>query len=84
MNTPLKTIKAIGDKLIRDTPFQYELGVKEPAHSLDRMHCVNFGRSFGLNRPATAYAWTTITAHRTAVVTLELEHNDACKMWLNG
>lgn len=83
MNSPLKTIKLIGDKLIRDTPFKYNLGIKEPIHVLDHLHCVDFGKTFGLNRPASAYAWTTISSEEDQLMSLELEHNDSCMIWLN-
>jgi len=84
MKSPLKTIRRIGDKLIRETPFEYRLEVKPVAHSLDRMHCVDFGRTFGLGRPALAYAWTRIASRTERVLTLQIEHNDGCVIWLNG
>ena len=84
MNSPLATVTRIGDKLIRDTPFEYRLEVKPVVHSLDRMHCVDFGRSFGIGRPAVAYAWTNLNSPEEMVLTLEVEHNDGCMIWLNG
>ncbi len=84
MKSPLKTVRRIGDKLIRDTPFEYRLEVKPVVHSLDRMHCVDFGRTFGLGRPAIAYAWTCLTSKAERVLTLQVEHNDGCVIWLNG
>lgn len=84
MKSPLKTVRRIGDKLIRDTPFEYRLEVKPVVHSLDRMHCVDFGRTFGLGRPAIAYAWTCLTSTTERILTLQVEHNDGCVIWLNG
>lgn len=84
MNRPLATVRSIGDKLVRDTPFEYRLEVKPVAPSLDRMHCVDFGRTFGLGRPAVAYAWTNLNSPEARFLTLEVEHNDGCKIWLNG
>ena len=84
MNSPLATITRIGDKLIRDTPFEYRLEVKPVVHSLDRMHCVDFGRTFGLGRPAVAYAWTNLNSPEEMILTLDVEHNDGCRIWLNG
>jgi rhamnogalacturonyl hydrolase YesR len=84
MNTALNAAKLIGDKLIRDTPFAYRL---EPARShrvFDRMHFVDFGRTFGLGRAAVAYAWTRLTASQAMVARVEIEHNDGVKVWLNG
>jgi rhamnogalacturonyl hydrolase YesR len=77
-------VMRIGDKLIRETPFEYRLGVSAPHHKLDRMHCVDFGRAFGLGRAATAYAWTTLSVPEEISFTLEIEHNDGCRVWLNG
>ena len=53
-------------------------------HSLDRMHCVDFGRTFGLGRSAVAYAWTNLNSPEEMVLTLNVEHNDGCRIWLNG
>jgi rhamnogalacturonyl hydrolase YesR len=84
MKSPLATVRRIGDKLIRDTPFEYRLEVKPVVHSLDRMHCVDFGRTFGLGRPAVAYAWTNLNSPEEMILTLDVEHNDGCRIWLNG
>lgn len=84
MNTPLETVRMIGDKLIRDTPFEYRLETAPAVRTLDRMHSVDFGRTFGLGRPAVAYAWTQITVAGNRRLTLHLEHNDGCRIWLNG
>ena len=84
MKSPLETVKRIGDKLIRDTPFEYRLEVASVVHTLDRMHCVDFGRTFGLGRPAVAYAWTNLRAPEAMSLVLEIEHNDGCRVWLNG
>lgn len=84
MKNPLETVKKIGDKLIRDTPFEYRLEVKPIVQTLDRMHCVDFGRTFGLGRPAVAYAWTTLNSPEEMVLSLDVEHNDGCRIWLNG
>lgn len=84
MKSPLKTVSRIGDKLIRDTPFEYRLEVAKVTHLLDRMHCVDFGRTFGLGRAAVAYAWTCLTCVEETVLSLQVEHNDGCSIWLNG
>ncbi len=84
MNNPLKTIRKIGDKLLRDTPFQYCLKVAGVLNTLDRLHFVDFGRAFGLGRAALAYAWTQITVEESMNLKLHLEHNDGCVIWLNG
>lgn len=84
MNKPLDTVRRIGDKLIRDTPFEYRLELASVAHTLDRMHCVDFGRTFGLGRPALAYAWTSLTCDEDMELILQIEHNDGCRIYLDG
>ncbi len=84
MINPLEIVKRIGDKLIRDTPFEYSLEVAGVAEKLDRMQFVDFGRTFGLGRPATAYAWTQLVAQEEMQLKLEIEHNDGCRIWLDG
>ena len=84
MKSPLDTVKRIGDKLVRDTPFEYRLELSFPQPKLDRMHCVDFGRSFGLGCPAVAYARTNLYAASEMAIKLQIEHNDGCRIWLNG
>lgn len=83
MKGPLQSVKRIGDKLIRDTPFEYRLELATRNPLLDRMHCVDFGRTFGHGRPAVAFALTQLTASEEMSMTLEIEHNDGCRVWLN-
>ena len=89
MNNPLNLAKAIGDKLIRDTPFQYRLELAPVNHVFENetsegMQFVDFGRTFGLGRPAVAYAWTQLIVPCDVSMKAEVEHNDGCKIWLNG
>ena len=89
MNNPLTIVRSIGDKLIRDTAFEYKLEVAPVNTSftnetIDGLQFVDFGRTFGLGRPALAYAWTQLIAPRDMEMTIQIEHNDGCKIWLNG
>jgi unsaturated rhamnogalacturonyl hydrolase len=84
MKKPLEAARLIGDKLIRDTPFAYRLEVAPNNRAFDRMHFVDFGRTFGLGKPAVAYAWTRLTATKAGKIKIQIEHNDGCKIWLNG
>ena len=84
MKQPLEAARLIGDKLIRDTPFAYRLEVAPNHPVFDRMHCVDFGRTFGLGKPAVAYAWTQLIAAKAGKLKIQIEHNDGCKIWLNG
>lgn len=84
MKEPLQIAALIGDKLIRDTPFAYRLEVARNHGVFDRLQFVDFGRTFGLGRSAVAYAWTQLVAPVTMPLTVQIEHNDGCKIWLNG
>ena len=84
MKQPLEAARLIGDKLIRDTPFAYRLEVAQNNRAFDRMHFVDFGRTFGLGRPAVAFAWTRLTAAQAVKIKIQIEHNDGCKIWVNG
>ena len=65
---PLAVARKIGDKLIRETPFAYRLELASGQPAFDRMQFVDFGRTFGLGRPATAYAWTRLTVEKAATI----------------
>ncbi len=89
MSKPLNQVQAIADKLIRETPFQYRLELAKVNHVFENETChgmqvVDFGRTFGLGRPALAYAWTQLTAPKAQTIHAQVEHNDGCKIWLNG
>ena len=89
MNTPLSTVCLIGNKLIRDTKFEYKLEVTPVNHvfqneAFDGLQFVDFGRTFGLGRPAVAYAITQLVAPHDMEMEVQLEHNDGCRIWLNG
>jgi unsaturated rhamnogalacturonyl hydrolase len=89
MKSPLTIVRSIGDKLIRDTAFEYKLEVAPVNTSftnetIDGLQFVDFGRTFGLGRPALAYAWTQLIAPCDMEMTIQIEHNDGCKIWLNG
>ena len=84
MNEALAVVRRIGDKLLRETPFAYRLEVAPPRRVFDGMEFVDFGRTFGLGRPAVAYAWTRLCAAQAMKMKLHAEHNDGCKIWLNG
>lgn len=89
MEHALKSIKRIGDKLIRDTPFRYRLELA-PVRSrwqnetMEGMQFIDFGRTFGTPVPAAAFAYTQMTAATASRVTIEIAHTDACTVWVNG
>lgn len=82
--SPIETVCNIGDKLIRETPFKYKLVVNPNSNKFDGIHFIDFGRTFGLGKPAIAYAYTEIISKMDTVFPVEIEHNDACEVWCNG
>jgi len=81
---PLIVAKLIGDKLIRDTPFKYRLTVPANTHLFNDLQFVDFGRTFGTKQPAVAYAYTNLTVNSDSDQSIQIAHNDGCKIWLNG
>ncbi|NDW09955.1 glycoside hydrolase family 105 protein [Dysgonomonas sp. 520] len=81
--SPIETVKRIGDKLIRETPFKYRLILNPSNNKFNDLKFVDFGRTYGLGKPAVAYAYTELTSAIDTTMTLEVEHNDACKIWCN-
>ena len=82
--SPVEKVKKIGDKLIRETPFAYKLGLASRSTSFNTLNFVDFGRTFGLGQEAVAYAYTQLSFPRDTTIRVETEHNDACKIWCNG
>ena len=80
---PIETVKRIGDKLIQDTPFAYKLILSPNNNTFNELKKVDFGRTFGLHKQAVAYAYTQISSLRDTVMRIEIDHNDACKIWCN-
>jgi rhamnogalacturonyl hydrolase YesR len=81
---PLNVVELIGDKLIRETPFRYNLELAESQKEFNKMQFVNFGRTFSTEKAAIAYAYTLLEAQNDMKMYIDLEHNDGCKIWLNN
>ncbi len=84
INQPLDIVKLIGNKLINETPFQYKLEINTANSDFSALECIDFGRTFGLGKSASALAYTQIYSESTQNFVVEIEHNDACKIWLNN
>lgn len=74
----------IGDKLVRETPFAYKLELESNNNVFNDIQMVDFGRNFPVAETAVAYAYTQLTVSEDREFTIQLAHNDACKIWLNG
>ncbi|MDD4921291.1 MAG: glycoside hydrolase family 88 protein [Bacteroidales bacterium] len=81
---PLSVAKLIGDKLVRDTPFAYRLELATDNKVFNGMQMVNFGRNFQVSGKTTAYAYTQLQVNQNMEMDIQLGHNDACTIWLNG
>jgi len=80
---PLQVVELIGDKLIRETPFQYKLELSNCEKKFNQMYFVNFWRTFTTEKPAVAYAYTLLEVPKDTLIDIDLDHNDACKIWIN-
>ncbi|SEW56379.1 glycoside hydrolase family 88/105 protein [Chitinophaga arvensicola] len=80
---PVDKIKKIGDKLIRETPFAYRLISPSRSKRFNGLCFVDFGKTFGKGKPAIAYAYTQLTVPEATLITVEIAHNDECKIWCN-
>lgn len=81
---PVDKIKKIGDKLIRETPFAYQLVFPARHQRFSGLSFVDFGKTLGKGKEAVAYAYTQLTVLRDTGFTIEIAHNDACRIWCNG
>ena len=82
--SPVTTVQRIGDKLIRNTPFAYKLVLFPENNKFNYLKFIDFGRTFGKKDHAVAYAFTQMSFPRDTTIRVEIEHNDACKIWCNG
>lgn len=82
--SPIFYAKLIGDKLIRETPFKYNLSIFKNNPVFNGLQYVNFERTFNVSQPAVAYAYTTLNAPKAMVIDMQLAHNDGLKIWLNN
>jgi unsaturated rhamnogalacturonyl hydrolase len=84
LENPLDVVKLVGDKLIRDTPFRYCLVLANPGKQFNSMQTLDFTRTFGTGKSASAYAFTQLNSTEKMEQQIELEHSDGCRIWLNG
>lgn len=75
---------SIADKLVRETAFKYKLSLSLPTNQFDGLQVIDFGRTYQLGKPLLAYAYTELFVHDSMDFNLNLEHNNGCKIWLNG
>lgn len=81
---PLDIARQIADKLVRETPFVYRLELASDSKEFSGIQMVDFGRNFPVSGKTSAYAYTRLEAPEDMEMDIELGHNDACTIWLNG
>ncbi len=80
---PIEVIERVADRIISEVDFSYRIIVPKPDNKLNSLKCLDFGREFGHNQPAVAYALTSIISENDRSLMMELSHNDGLKIWLN-
>jgi len=81
---PIETITAVAQQVIAVTPFTYNLQLDKPAEKFDFIKLIDFGRTFGLGKPAVAIALSEIQVLKDTSITLEISHNDGVLVLING
>jgi rhamnogalacturonyl hydrolase YesR len=80
---PLAVVKAVADKIVRETPFAFQLVLPPRSSDFDFVQHVDFGRTFGLGKPAVAYALSQLESRSDTAFTVYVSHNDGLKIWIN-
>lgn len=81
---PIALIEKVANKIIRETPFKFKLSIRPNTSQFDFIQHVDLGRTFGLGRPAVAYAISQLKSKSDTAFTIQVSHNDGLTIWLNG
>ncbi|WEK34869.1 MAG: glycoside hydrolase family 88 protein [Candidatus Pseudobacter hemicellulosilyticus] len=80
---PLTLIRTVADKIIRETPFQFQLVLPANNVDFDFVKHVDLGRTYGLGKPCVAYALSQLESRSDTAFTVQVSHNDGLKIWIN-
>lgn len=83
-SSPKEVAMAIGDKLIRETPFRYKLTLKKPQTIFQQPEIIDFGRSMLSQLESVGFAYTTLNSKKGGKLKVELAYGGGCTIWLNG
>ncbi|MDZ7402139.1 MAG: glycoside hydrolase family 88 protein [candidate division KSB1 bacterium] len=83
VDDPLTVVRTVADKIIRQTRFAYRLTLAPQRQVFDGVQTVDFRYTFGMTEPAVAYAYTILSANADTTLTLQIDHNDGCRVWIN-
>lgn len=81
---PVEAIRLVADKIIKSTPFVYELDMVTSSQAFHGLKKVDFGRSLHAPDGGLGYAIGNIESPIEQVVTVELEHTDELAVLVNG
>jgi rhamnogalacturonyl hydrolase YesR len=81
--SPIEKIQLVADHIIASNPFQYELKPAAKKNSLNELNFVDFGRTFGQEKPAVAYALSWLNSPVEQDLEMDLEFNNSVKIFLN-
>lgn len=81
--SPIEAVKAVAEKAIRDTPFEFRAILFKPDEYFNRLQVINFDRTFGLDVEGVAYAYSSLISERNAVLSVDVSHSNALQIWLN-
>lgn len=82
--SPLAVVGIVADKIVRETPFKFQLTLQPNTTQFDFVQYVDFGRTFGLGKPAVAYALSQIESKVDTSFMIQVSHNDGLKIWINN
>lgn len=76
---PLQVVKAVADKIIRESAFEFELQPQTPVMGIQ---VVDFRRTIG-EGPGVGYALSYIVSNSDTTVRFGVSSSDAVKIWIN-
>lgn len=83
-SSPISVVETVANKIIRESTFKFQLVIPPNADTFDFVQFVDFGRTFGLGKPGVAYAVSQLESKSDTSFVVQVSHNDALKIWLNG
>ena len=82
--SPIETVKKVGDRVIANTPFEYQLTLPKKKEAFDFICLVDFARATPAGGSAVSFAYSNITAEKDTTISLQVSHQDALKVYVNN
>lgn len=80
---PIEKIQLVADHIIDSNPFQYQLFPSKKKKNISDLNFVDFGRTFGTQDAAVAYAITWLEVKEAQEFSIGLEYSNGIKIFLN-